>query len=188
MVSPPRKQLYINRKMNFKISAIPWFRLNFKLFYDREKEPRSDAVAVPPPAPLSSVWLFIWIKKLDRERFYLQRVVARFSANIIWLLVYLFVGSPCLRIVLKWRQPRRVGEAGKRNFGVWDGSLPRENCCIINRKVKFKIFAIPWFSLKFLVFLWPGEGTALTRRRGSSPRAPLFLPATKFLALGEPER
>ena len=45
MVSPPRKQLYINRKMNFKISAIPWFRLNFKLFYDREKEPRSDAEA-----------------------------------------------------------------------------------------------------------------------------------------------
>ena len=27
---------------------------------------------------------------------------------------------------------------------------------------------------KILYFLWPGEGTALTRRRGSSPRAPLF--------------
>ena len=28
MVSPPRKQLYINRKVKFKIFAIPWFTLN----------------------------------------------------------------------------------------------------------------------------------------------------------------
>ena len=29
--------------------AILWFNLNFRLFYDREKEPRSNAVAVPSP-------------------------------------------------------------------------------------------------------------------------------------------
>ena len=52
---------------------------------------------VPPPAPLSSVWLFIWIKKMDSKNFQLQRTAAKFSANIIWLLVYLFVGSPRLR-------------------------------------------------------------------------------------------
>ena len=37
--------------MNFKISAIPWFRLNFKFFYDREKEPRSKAARFLPPRP-----------------------------------------------------------------------------------------------------------------------------------------
>ena len=42
-----------------------------------------------PRAPLFH-WLFIWIKKWDRERFQLERTATKFSANIIWLLVYLF--------------------------------------------------------------------------------------------------
>ncbi len=37
------------------------------------------------------------LKKLVSEDFQLQRTAILFSANIIWLLVYLFVGSPCLR-------------------------------------------------------------------------------------------
>ena len=36
----------------------------------------------------------LWIKKLDSKNFQLQRTAAKFSANIIWLLFYLFVGSP----------------------------------------------------------------------------------------------
>ena len=39
----------------------------------------------------------LWIKKLDTENFKLQRTAMKFGANIIWLPVYLFVGSPCLR-------------------------------------------------------------------------------------------
>ena len=54
-----------------EVFAIPWFSLKFLVFYNREKEPRSGAVAVPPPAPLSSVWLFIWIKKWDSKNFQL---------------------------------------------------------------------------------------------------------------------
>ena len=29
--------------------VIPWFKLNFKLFYDREKEPHSYAMRFLPP-------------------------------------------------------------------------------------------------------------------------------------------
>ena len=49
---------------------------------------------VPPPAPLSSIGFLYGSKKLDSENFQLQRVAAKFSANIIWLLFYLFAGSP----------------------------------------------------------------------------------------------
>ena len=34
-----------SEQVKFKMLAIPWFRLNFKLFYNREKEPRSRAEA-----------------------------------------------------------------------------------------------------------------------------------------------
>ena len=37
------------------------------------------------------------LKKWDTEDFKLKRTAARFSANIIWLLVYLFVENPGLR-------------------------------------------------------------------------------------------
>mgnify|MGYP006951567041 CR=1 FL=1 len=42
--------------------------------------------------------------------------------------------------------------------------LPRESNCIIMEQVKLEIFAIPWFSKKSFIFLWPGEGTALRHR------------------------
>ena len=48
-------------------------------------------------ANISSVWLFIWIKKWNTENFKLKRIAVKFSANIIWLLVYLFAGSSRLR-------------------------------------------------------------------------------------------
>ena len=34
-----------SEQVKFKMLAIPWFRLNFKLFYNREKKPRSRAEA-----------------------------------------------------------------------------------------------------------------------------------------------
>ena len=49
-----------------------------------------------PRAPLFH-WLFIWIKKGDTEDFRLQQTATKFSANIIWLLFYLFAENPCLR-------------------------------------------------------------------------------------------
>ena len=51
--------------------------------------------------------LFIWIKKWDSEIFLLQRIAARFSANIIWLLFYLFAESPRLRGVVNAAASRR---------------------------------------------------------------------------------
>ena len=96
-----------SEQVKFKMLAIPWFRLNFKLFYNREKEPRSRAVAVPPPAPLSSFWLYYGSKKLGSGNFLLQRTAERFSANIIWLLVYLFAKSFCLRGVVNAAASRR---------------------------------------------------------------------------------
>ena len=104
--------------MKLKMFAISWFSLNFLLFYDREKEPRSRAAAVPPPAPLSSVWLFIWIKKLDTDDFRLQRTAMRFSANIIWLLFYLFAKSPCLREQPDFRGVENAA-ASRRPLRVW---------------------------------------------------------------------
>ena len=62
----------------------------------------------------------LFIKKWDSENFKLQRTAMRFSANIIWLLVYLFAKNLCLRgsnlmvLYLEPSQPRRVGEAGKK--------------------------------------------------------------------------
>ncbi len=45
----------------------------------------------------------LWIKKLDTEDFKLKRTAARFSANIIWLLFYLFAENPGLRGTLGYR-------------------------------------------------------------------------------------
>ena len=42
----------------------------------------------------SSIYL---LKKLDSKNFKLQQTAMKFSANIIWLPVYLFAGSSCLR-------------------------------------------------------------------------------------------
>ena len=42
----------------------------------------------------SSIYL---LKKLDSKNFKLQQTAMKFSANIIWLLFYLFVRSPCFR-------------------------------------------------------------------------------------------
>ena len=53
---------------------------------------------------------FIWIKKGDRENFKLQRTAVKYSANTIWLLLYLFVESPCLRA-----DPYKIAE----NFGAF---------------------------------------------------------------------
>ena len=52
---------------------------------------------VPPPVPLSSVWLYYGSKKLDTENFKLQRTAMKFSANIISATVYLFEKISCLR-------------------------------------------------------------------------------------------
>ena len=52
--------------------------------------------------------------------------------------------------------------------------LPRENSRIINRKVKFEIFAIPWFCLKSLAFFMTGRRNRAPKPHGSSPRAPLL--------------
>ena len=49
-----------------------------------------------PRAPLFH-WLYIWIKKLDTKDFKLQQTAILFSANIIWLLVYLLAKISCLR-------------------------------------------------------------------------------------------
>ena len=46
-----------------------------------------------PPFPLSALY---GSKKLDSESFQLKQVAAKFSANIIWLLFYLFAKSSCL--------------------------------------------------------------------------------------------
>ena len=101
-------------------------------FIDREKEPRSRChkiwqtmfakLVLPPCAPadlsrresrylanISSTG-FIWIKKGDRENFKLQRTAVKYSANTIWLLLYLFVESPCLRA-----DPYKIAE----NFGAF---------------------------------------------------------------------
>ena len=43
------------------------------------------------------VWLYYGSKKLDTENFKLQRTAMKFGANIIWLPVYLFAKSSCLR-------------------------------------------------------------------------------------------
>ena len=53
-------------------------------------------------------WLFIWIKKLDTEDFEPKQTATKFSANIIWLLVYLFVKISCLRVVLNAAASRRT--------------------------------------------------------------------------------
>ena len=67
---------------------------------------------LPPRPSLPSGFLY-GSKKLVSEKFWLQRTAVKFSANIIWLLVYLFAGSPCLRVFLKRRQPRSVGVRGR---------------------------------------------------------------------------
>ena len=69
---------------------------------NRAQAPRGSS----PRAPLLP-WLFIWIKKWDSEIFLLQRIAARFSANIIWLLFYLFAKSPRLRGVVNAAASRR---------------------------------------------------------------------------------
>ena len=48
-------------------------------------------------ANISSIGFFIWIKKWNTENFKLKRIAVKFSANINWLLVYLFAGSSRLR-------------------------------------------------------------------------------------------
>ena len=50
-----------------------------------------------PPRPSPPFGFLYGSKKLDTEDFKLQRTAARFSANIIWLLFYLFAKSYCLR-------------------------------------------------------------------------------------------
>ena len=53
---------------------------------------------------------------------------------------------------LSGAQPRKQGRRGRKLRRLrW--FLPRENSSIINRDIKFKSFVIPWFSLKFSVFL-----------------------------------
>ena len=59
-----------------------------------------------PRAPLFLLAL-LWIKKLDTEDFKLKQTAAKFSANIIWLLVYLFVGI----FLLEWFQLNGIFEA-----------------------------------------------------------------------------
>ena len=102
----------------FKIPAIPWFRLNFLLFYCPGGRTHGSFAAkgfspsAPPPifprSGNSLIWLannvretnlfssfgFIWIKKGDTEDFRLQQTATKFGANIISATVYLFVGSP----------------------------------------------------------------------------------------------
>ena len=89
-----------SEQVKFKMLAIPWFRLNFKLFYNREKEPRSGCrkiwqtmfakLVLPPCAPadlsaqrkvvicrdlaanISSIGFIYGSKKLDTKDFKLQ--------------------------------------------------------------------------------------------------------------------
>ena len=134
-----------------------------------------------PRAPLFH-WLFIWIKKLDTEDFRLQQTAARFSANIIWLLFYLFAGSSCLWGTCSFgffeAEPSQGSGGGggekpdflrsknvalclftSKAMAVLRWFLPRENNCIIERAIKLKILAVLFVCENFL----------LTGRRGRRP-------------------
>ena len=153
MVSPPRKQLYINRKMNFKISAIPWFRLNFKLFYDREKEPRSKAARFLPPRPSLPLAFYMdyknWIQRVSNFSKQPQNSV-RTSFGCCSICLWevrnygacsfgLFEAAPAKEswgggeenTDLSRRESRYLAckaECRKTNLWLlWDGPLPREN-------------------------------------------------------------
>ena len=78
-----------------------------------------------PPRPSPPVAL-LWIKKWDTEDFKPKRVAAKFSANIIWLPVYLFAIIFCLR-----EQPGFRGVVGAAPYKVSGKFLPaghRKRC------------------------------------------------------------
>ena len=104
-----------------KIFAIPWFSSKSLIFSDREKEPRSDAVAVPPPAPLSSVWLFIWIKKWDRENFFALANSREIQCEHHLVAILFVCGKFLLEgsnlMVFIWSRPSQ-GELGRRGRGT----------------------------------------------------------------------
>ena len=115
----------------FKTPAIPWFNLNFLVFYYREKEPHSYAMRFLPPRPSPPVAL-LWIKKGDTEDFKLQRVAIKFSANIIgcWSICLQKVFA-CERFNLrvldfKAAQAKEAGEAGKKTSAFEMVSPPRK--------------------------------------------------------------
>ena len=132
-----------------------------------------------PPSPLSATakscsfwrtralnidWLqcgsIYLLKKLVSENFYLQRTAMKFSANIIWLLFYLFVRNPRLRVLyfeaaasqgvwgfggeklrrLRWFSPPKRSK--NKLMAVLRWFLPRENSCIIIEQAKFKMLAM----------------------------------------------
>ena len=88
--------------------------------------PRKGSPPPRPPSPLSatakicSLWRtrtlntdrrqccsIYLLKKLVSEKFQLERAATKFSANIIWLLIYLFVEIPNLRGVVNAAASRR---------------------------------------------------------------------------------
>ena len=76
----------------------------------------------------------------------------------------------------KFVQPCR----GRRDAAAF--STTRGNRCIIDRVIKFK-YQLSIGSLKIFRFFITGRRNRIHTPCGSSPRASLFLPATKFLAL-----
>ena len=82
-----------------------------------------------PPRPSPPFGFLYGLKKLDSENFKPQQTATKFSANIIWLLFYLFVGNPCLRVLyFEVAQAKEVGEAGERNPTFCGAKMSRFAC------------------------------------------------------------
>ena len=114
-----------------------------------------------PPSPLSATakscsfwrtralnidWLqcgsIYLLKKLVSENFYLQRTAMKFSANIIWLLFYLFVRNPRLRVLYF----EAAASQGVWGFGGEEPDFSRSGnvaLCLFTSKA---MAALRWFS------------------------------------------